>query len=135
MSINTSSPSIGRPAMPISKLGQRRQVVIPKEICDELGLAEGDFVEVTRAEGKIIITPKKLVDADQMLTPAQRAVIDERLAESLEDIKEGRTYGPFNSVDAMVRSLQGGTTPSVSGEAMRALTRASNAPSTDGQRF
>jgi AbrB family looped-hinge helix DNA binding protein len=94
--------------MPISKLGQRRQVVIPKEICDELGLAEGDFVEVTRAEGKIIVTPKKLVDADEMLTPAQRAVIDERLAESLEDIKEGRIYGPFNSVDAMVRSLQGG---------------------------
>ena len=94
--------------MPISKLGQRRQVVIPKEICDELGLAEGDFVEVTRAEGKIIITPKNLVDMDEMLTPAQRAVIDERLAESLEDIKEGRIYGPFNSVDAMVRSLQGG---------------------------
>ena len=94
--------------MPISKLGQRRQVVIPKEICDALGLEEGDFVEVTRAEGKIIVTPKKLVDADEVLTPAQRAVIDERLAESLEDIKEGRTYGPFHSVDAMVRSLHGG---------------------------
>jgi AbrB family looped-hinge helix DNA binding protein len=95
--------------MPISKLGQRRQVVIPKEICDELGLEEGDFVEVTRAVGKIIVTPKKLVDADEVLTPTQRAVIDERLAESLEDTKAGRTYGPFTSVDAMVRSLHQGT--------------------------
>ena len=32
--------------MAISKLGLRRQVVIPKEICEELGLQEGDFVEV-----------------------------------------------------------------------------------------
>ena len=94
--------------MPISKIGQRRQVVIPKDICDELGLQEGDFVEVTSVEGQVIITPKKLVDADEVLTPAQRAVIDERLAESLEDIKNGRTYGPFTSVDAMVDSLHGG---------------------------
>jgi AbrB family looped-hinge helix DNA binding protein len=66
--------------MPISKLGQRRQVVIPKDICDELGLQEGDFVEVRSAEGQVIITPKKVVDADEVLTPAQRAVIDTRLA-------------------------------------------------------
>jgi AbrB family looped-hinge helix DNA binding protein len=56
--------------MPISKLGQRRQVVIPKEICDELGLQEGDFVEVTSTKGKVIITPKKVVDADEVLTAA-----------------------------------------------------------------
>lgn len=50
--------------MPISKVGQRRQIVIPKEISDELGLHEGDFVEVTRDKSVVIITPKKLVDAD-----------------------------------------------------------------------
>ena len=54
--------------MPISKLGQRRQVVIPKEICDELNLQEGDFVEVTKTEGVIVIKPKKLVDPDEALT-------------------------------------------------------------------
>jgi AbrB family looped-hinge helix DNA binding protein len=63
--------------MPISKLGQRRQVVIPKEICDELGLAEGDFVEVTSTAGKVIITPKKLVDADDLLTPEEEQVVRE----------------------------------------------------------
>jgi AbrB family looped-hinge helix DNA binding protein len=61
--------------MPISKLGQRRQVVIPKEICDELGLREGDFVEVTSTEGLVIIKPKKLVDADDVLTPEEEKVI------------------------------------------------------------
>jgi AbrB family looped-hinge helix DNA binding protein len=61
--------------MPISKLGQRRQVVIPKEICDELGLQEGDFVEVTSTEGQVIIKPKKLVDADDVLTPEEEKVV------------------------------------------------------------
>jgi AbrB family looped-hinge helix DNA binding protein len=60
--------------MSISKLGQRRQVVIPKEICDELGLREGDFVEVSRAEGQVILKPKKLVDVDDVLTPKAERV-------------------------------------------------------------
>ena len=61
--------------MPISKLGQRRQVVIPKEICDELGLHEGDFVEVTSTEGLVIIKPKKVVDADDVLTREEEKVV------------------------------------------------------------
>lgn len=61
--------------MPISKLGQRRQVVIPKEICDELGLHEGDFVEVTSTQGQVIIKPKKLVDADDVLTPEEEKLV------------------------------------------------------------
>jgi AbrB family looped-hinge helix DNA binding protein len=61
--------------MPISKLGQRRQVVIPKEICDALGLHEGDFVEVTSTKGQVIIKPKKLVDADDVLTPEEEKLV------------------------------------------------------------
>ena len=91
--------------MPISKLGQRRQVVIPKEICDEVGLEEGDFVEVTSTAGKVIIKPKKVVDADDVLTPAQRAVIDKRLAEADEDITASRVSGPFATVDQLKRHL------------------------------
>ena len=91
--------------MPISKLGQRRQVVIPKEICEELGLQEGDFVEVTSTKGLVIIKPKKVVDADEILTSAQRAVIDKRLAEAEEDIKADRVSGPFATADTLKRHL------------------------------
>ncbi len=97
--------------MPIGKIGQRRQVVIPKEICEELGLQTGDFVEVKQVKGTVVIKPKKLVDADEVLTPAQKAEIDARLAEGLEDIKQGRVYGPFDSVEAMVQSLHGAKAP------------------------
>jgi AbrB family looped-hinge helix DNA binding protein len=67
--------------MPISKLGRRRQVVIPKEICDELGLHEGDFVEVTSTEGQVIIKPKKLVDADDALTSEEEKLVCEAEAQ------------------------------------------------------
>ena len=97
--------------MPIGKIGQRRQVVIPKEICEELGLQTGDFVEVKQVKGTVVIKPKKLVDADEVLTPAQKAQIDARLAEAEEDIKHGRVYGPFDSVDAMLQSLHGVKSP------------------------
>ncbi len=61
--------------MPIGKIGQRRQVVIPKEICDELDLQVGDFVEVRQVKGTVVIQPKKLVDADDVLTPAEEAIV------------------------------------------------------------
>ena len=61
--------------MPISKLGQRRQVVIPKEICNELGLKEDDFVEVTSMEGKVVIRPKKPVNAADVLTPEEEKLV------------------------------------------------------------
>ena len=95
--------------MPISKIGQRRQVVIPKEICEDLGLEVGDFVEVERVKGTVVIKPKKLVDADELLTPAQKAQIDARLAEGLEDIKQGRVVGPFETAQEAMRALRAKT--------------------------
>ena len=32
--------------MTVSKIGQRRQVTIPKDLFAEMGLKEGDFIEV-----------------------------------------------------------------------------------------
>jgi AbrB family looped-hinge helix DNA binding protein len=61
--------------MPISKLGQRRQVVIPKEICEELGLEVGDFVEVEQVRNTVVIKLTRLVDADDLLTPAEERVV------------------------------------------------------------
>ncbi len=97
--------------MPIGKIGQRRQVVIPKDIFDALGLQTGDFVEVKRVRATVVIKPKKVVDRDEVLTPAQKAQIDARLAEAEEDIKQGRVYGPFDSVDDMLQTLHGVQSP------------------------
>ncbi|MGH8588310.1 MAG: AbrB/MazE/SpoVT family DNA-binding domain-containing protein [Gammaproteobacteria bacterium] len=61
--------------MSVSKLGQRRQVVIPKTIWEDLGLEVGDFVEVERVEGTVVIKPKKLVDAEDVLSPEEEKIV------------------------------------------------------------
>ena len=48
--------------MPAVKIGASRQVVIPKRIYDEMGLAPGDYLEVELCQGKLTFTPKTLVD-------------------------------------------------------------------------
>ena len=80
--------------MPIGKIGQRRQVVIPKEIFDALGLRTGDFVEVTQVKRTVVIKPKKLVDAEDVLTPQEERAIKRGEAQlrrgeyiSLEDLE------------------------------------------------
>jgi AbrB family looped-hinge helix DNA binding protein len=77
----------GRVAMPIGKVGQRRQVVIPKEICEDLGLQVGDYVEVQQVKGTVVIKPKKLVDADDVLTPEEAAIV--RKGE--RELREGKS--------------------------------------------
>lgn len=73
------------------KIGTSRQVVIPKKLHDELGLAAGDYLEVELHRGRLVMTPK--------------ALIEKGLAEGLDDIRKGRIHGPFRSARALIRSL------------------------------
>ena len=53
----------------VSRIGQRRQVVIPKRVFDALRLRTGDFVEVSSEGGRLQMRPKRLVDiGDERLT-------------------------------------------------------------------
>jgi len=58
----------------IGKLGQRRQVVIPKAICKRLGLREGDLVEVRAEKGVAIIRPTAAVP-DDVLTAQETKLV------------------------------------------------------------
>lgn len=60
----------------ISRIGQRRQVVIPKRVFDALKLQAGDFVEVTVESGHLQMRPKRLVDVeDDVLSPVEAAKV------------------------------------------------------------
>ncbi len=61
--------------MAISKVGQRRQVVISKELCDAYGIVEGEFVEVLGTSAGVLIKAKKLVDLDDVLTPEEEKIV------------------------------------------------------------
>ncbi len=77
----------------IVKVKTTGQVTLPTAIRDQIVLNVGDLLEAKVEKGwKITLTPKSL--------------IDRRIEEGLEDIKRGRTYGPFNSAEEMIESLQ-----------------------------
>ena len=78
--------------MHIVRVKTNRQVTLPAAITDQAGISVGDLLEAKIERGKITLTPKSL--------------IDQRLAQSFDDYKEGRTYGPFETADDLVASLE-----------------------------
>ena len=73
--------------MAIVKIRTNRQITIPKLIFDDLGLKEGEFVEVSQTKGhKVVITPKKLLDmSEETLTSKE----EESIHKGEEQLKKG----------------------------------------------
>jgi len=89
----------------LTKLTSGGQVTLPKEIRIKTNMQPGDFVEVKLdEEGRIILTPKKLVDASQAYFWTEEWQKGERKAD--EDIRAGRMKKFKSAVDA-VKYLEG----------------------------
>ena len=82
--------------MPLVKVKDKFQVTLPTEVRRRAGVAVGDVLEAKVQGHKITLTPKVVVDRD---------TIAKRLTEGLDDLKAGRSYGPFTSAKETVRSL------------------------------
>lgn len=70
--------------MPTIKIRSKRQLTIPKIIFDDLGLKEGDYLEITRSKNRIVIKPKK-IDQDDILTPEEEKFVEK----GFEQLKRG----------------------------------------------
>lgn len=55
-------PSERRVPLSAVKIGASRQVIIPKKVYEELGLAAGDYLDVRVQDGSLLMSPKTLVD-------------------------------------------------------------------------
>jgi AbrB family looped-hinge helix DNA binding protein len=81
------------------KIQNKGQVTIPTAVRRQAGLAKGDLVNFAFQRGKIIITPKLVIDrskfptAGDEYTPTQRRIIDAGIAEG----RKGPYYGPFKN--------------------------------------
>ena len=88
----------------LTKLTTGGQVTLPKEIRKKTNMQPGDFVEVQLdKQGRIVLTPKKLVDASQAYFWTPEWQEGERQAD--EDIKAGRVK-KFKSADEAVKYLE-----------------------------
>ena len=90
-------------------LKAKSPLVVPPSVQRKARLKAGDQVEFKATPGMITIVSKPPAappSTDDEYTPEQRRIIDRQIAEGLEDIKKGRTYGPFNTVEEMVASME-----------------------------
>lgn len=90
----------------IVKIQKKGQVTIPTRLRTQAGLADGDLIEAAFSHGKIILTPRAVIDrskfptANGEYTPEQRRIVDAGIAQGIEDFKKGRSHGPFASARA-----------------------------------
>jgi AbrB family looped-hinge helix DNA binding protein len=78
--------------MSLVSVKNKFQVVIPQKVRERIGIQVGDLLEAKVERGKITFTPK--------------SVMDRAIAESFEDFKEGRSYGPFRTHEELMASLR-----------------------------
>src|ERR1039458_6327518 len=107
------SPDSGLPELiamnTTAKIQHKGQVTIPTSVRRQAGLSKGDLVNFAFQRGKIVITPRLVIDrsqfpnADDEYTPAQRRIIDARL----DKAEKGPSYGPFNTADEMIAHMKG----------------------------
>ena len=83
----------------------KTSIVVPSAVRRLAGIKRGDRLEFKVSGGIISILPK-LPTADDEYTPAQRRIIDARLAKADDDIRQGRAYGPFATADEMIGSMK-----------------------------
>ncbi len=95
----------------VVKIHRKGQMTLPPSLRQLAGISEGDFVQASFKDGKIVITPSPIIDrtqfptADDEYTPEQRRIIDARLDQADEDVKAGRIHGPFETHKEMVDFL------------------------------
>ena len=78
--------------MAIVRVQKNGQITLPVRLRAKAGIAAGDTLEAKLERGKI--------------TLIQKSIVDRGLAEALEDVKQGRVYGPFDTHEEFVASLR-----------------------------
>lgn len=86
----------------VMQIRKNFQITLPAVIRQRLGLSVGDLLETQLKDGKIIIVPKKTVNADQAWFWTNEWQQAEREAEA--DIRSGRVK-KFKNVEDLIKEL------------------------------
>lgn len=86
-----------------SKVTRHGQITLPASVRKELGVEEGDLVEIKVIDDRAVLMPKRLVDKSQAYFWTKRWQEAEK--EASEDIEAGKVE-VFDSVDELVKDLE-----------------------------
>ncbi len=88
--------------MALTKVTRNGQVTIPMELRREVGIEEGDLIELRVAGDHIELVPKRLIDKSQAYFWTSEWQAGEREAQA--DIEAGRVE-EYSSIDALLSDL------------------------------
>ena len=86
-----------------SKVTRHGQITLQASVRKELGIEEGDLIEIEVIDEKAMLMPKRLVDKSQAYFWTRRWQEGEK--EANEDIRAGRVK-TFDSVEELIRDLE-----------------------------
>ena len=85
-----------------SKVTRHGQITLPASVRKELGIQEGDLIEIEIVDERAVLMPKKLIDKSQSYFWTKQWQEGEKEAD--KDIKAGRVK-TFNSVEELFKDL------------------------------
>ena len=86
-----------------TKVTRHGQITLPASVRKELGVEEGDLVEIEVIDDRAVLMPKRLVDKSQAYFWTRKWQEGEREAD--EDIEAGRVR-TFDSVGELIEDLE-----------------------------
>ena len=95
--------------MSLVRIQKKGTLTLPVRLRNQLGLAEGDLVDVRIRSTNIVVTPQVIVDRSKFpsaadeYTPEQRQVIDARL----KGAEKTPLHGPFKNGKEIAAYLKG----------------------------
>ena len=86
-----------------SKVTRNGQITLPASVRKQLGVEEGDIIEIEVVDDRATLVPKKLVDKSQAYFWTRQWQEGEREAEA--DIKSGHVR-VYDSVQELIKELE-----------------------------
>ena len=90
--------------MTVVKVKKHYQVTIPNSLRKTLNIGVGDFLEIERQDGELILKPVKLVRPDQAYFYTKEWQQSEAKAD--QDIAKGEVLGPYDNLDDGLEALK-----------------------------
>jgi AbrB family looped-hinge helix DNA binding protein len=90
--------------MPIVKVKQNYQITLPNSVRKYLNIAVGDYMEVDKQDGELVLKPVKVVHPGQAYFYSKEWQKGE--AEADKDIDRGDVLGPFDNITDALAALK-----------------------------
>jgi AbrB family looped-hinge helix DNA binding protein len=90
--------------MPLIKVKQNFQITLPNTLRKYLNIAVGDYMEVDKQDGELVLKPVKVVHQEQAYFYTKEWQKGE--AEADKDIANGDVLGPFDNITDGLAALK-----------------------------